>query len=180
MNLKIIKLIFNLIISILKIILPKQKKSVIVKNPETKEKPLSTFKHKNGSEACEKCLAICNTYPGLDKDLKRWFFEQQKDQPSFHISEAGRGEVRQELLFNSGASTAHWLKSAHNFNMALDTFFIDKDGKLTYDKTRYAKIKVPTWINWYGATGSEFYERPHFEVRNWRELKKQGKIQEVE
>lgn len=128
---------------------------------------MSAFKHKNGTTACEKCLAICNTYPGLSTDLKRWFFEQQKAVPSFHISEAGRGKVRQELLYSSGASKAHWGESAHNYNMAIDTFFLI-NGKLSYDKLLYAKLKIPDTINWYGAPGSKFYERPHFEIKGWK------------
>ncbi|HEY5688539.1 MAG TPA: hypothetical protein VIS27_09575 [Yeosuana sp.] len=143
-------------------------------------KPMSTFKHVNGAEACPKCLAICDTYPGINKELKRWFFEQQKDQPSFHISEAGRGKVRQNLLFDAGSSRAKWLESAHNYNVAIDTFFIDKEGKLSYDKDRYAKIKVPNFITWYGAPGSKFYERPHYQIKNWRDLLKDGKLKEVE
>jgi hypothetical protein len=108
----------------------------------------------------------------LNTELKKWFFSTQTTiANNFHISEAGRGRARQELLFSAGASDAHYGESAHNYNQAIDTFFIDKSGKLSYDKLMYAKLgTVPSTINWYGSPGSKFYERPHFEVKGWKTM----------
>lgn len=140
---------------------------------------MSTFRHTNNAGTCPKCLQICNLFPGLNTELKRWFFEQQKIIPSFHVSEAGRGRNRQELLFSSGASNAHYEQSAHNYNCAIDTFFL-VDGKLSYHKLLYAKLKIPATLNWYGSPGSKFYERPHIEIRNWKDLKDQKLVTLVE
>lgn len=95
------------------------------------------------------------------------------------MSEAGRGKVRQELLYSSGASKAHYGESAHNYNCAVDTFFLI-NGKLSYDKLLYTKIKIPDTIYWYGGPYAVFYERPHFEVKDWKDLKNSGSIKLVE
>ena len=30
--------------------------------------------------------------------------------------------------------------------------------------------EVPDFLNWYGMPGSKFYELPHIEVKNWKDL----------
>jgi len=133
----------------------------------------------NGS--CQKCLAIFNQYPGFYKSLQDWFFSVQEKFPSFHIACAGRGQVDQEAAFARGASKAHWLQSSHNFNAAIDTWF-QVNGQYRLDSNLYDQIVglIDPTIDWYGAAGAVFPERPHFEVKGWKAMADGGQIFPVE
>ena len=130
-------------------------------------------KHKNGNTHCPKCLDLFNKYPNFNQMLQTWFFKKQTELKTCHISEAGRGYQAQEAAFTAKTSKAHYGQSAHNYNAAIDIFFIDSHGKLSYDKDNYAPLvfDLPNAINWYGKKGSAFYELPHFEVNGWKSLK---------
>lgn len=138
------------------------------------------MKHDN-SGACAHCLEILNKYPKFDEDLLEWFKSTQKTTPNFHAAEGGRGREAQETDFTHGASKAHYGESAHNFNAALDGFFIVK-GKYNLDEELFRQVAIglPSFIEWYGAVGAKFYERPHFEKCGWRELADAGLISLVE
>ena len=130
-------------------------------------------KHKNGVSPCPKCAELFNKYPNFNQMLQTWFFKKQADLKTCHISEAGRGYAAQLAAFKAKASRAHYGESAHNYNAAIDIFFIDEHGKLSYDKDKYAPLvfDLPNAINWYGKKGSPFYELPHFELNGWRNMK---------
>jgi hypothetical protein len=94
--------------------------------------------HSNSGN-CLGCAKIFNKYDGFYEPLKDWFFKIQAKYPDFHACCAGRGQVDQEAFFAKGASDAHWLSSAHNFNSAVDTFFLI-DGNACFDGHLYNKI----------------------------------------
>lgn len=132
---------------------------------------------------CPGCLFRFNRYPDFHKGLQQWFFETQRYMPEFHVAEAGRGRVTQEMYFNRKASNAHYGESAHNYNCAIDTFF-QIHGEYKLDDYLYSHVVVRLPLNksiiWYGATDAVFKESPHFEVGNWKELRDQGIVKLVE
>ena len=127
-------------------------------------------KHLNGSGPCKKCIEIMNKFPNFDPTLKNWFITKQNQLMNCHISDAGRGKLDQEVYFQRGASKAHYGQSSHNFNAALDIFFIEKDGSLSYADNKYAllTLDLPDDIVWYGAPKAKFPEKPHFELKDWK------------
>lgn len=137
-------------------------------------------KHKN-SGACAKCHEIMYRFGGLYPELGNWFVTLQRNVPTAHISEAGRGEDMQNALFLKKATRARWGHSAHNFNAALDIFELDTPGDL-YNKQWYEENLKPhlaSWLEWYGEPGSSFYELPHVEIRGWKELVQKGLLKLV-
>lgn len=133
------------------------------------------------SGACLGCAKIFNAYPGFYAPLKEWFFNVQEKFPTFHISCAGRGRIEQEAAFHRGASSAHWLESAHSFNAAIDTFF-QVNGNYSLDENLYEEIVkfIDPTIEWYGNPLAKFKELPHFQLRNWRDFVKNGQLRPVE
>lgn len=133
------------------------------------------------SGSCEKCQQIFDTFPGFHQGLRNWFKMVQKQIPTFHCAEAGRGHIEQEKDYAKGASRAWWGESAHNFNCAFDSFFLI-DGKYNLDESNYERVArlLPSSITWYGSATARFYERPHFEISNFRELKARGELKLVE
>lgn len=125
-------------------------------------------RHNNAGYPCPKCEQILKKYPGIDATLYNWFKFNAERVPFIHVSEAGRGRAKQEAFKKEGSSRASYGQSAHNYNMALDIFF-QVNGKLSYDRSLYAKISIFPEIVWYGAPGSKFPELPHFEIKGWRE-----------
>ena len=114
--------------------------------------------------------------------LRSWFVMFQAKHPEAHISCAGRGFTEQEASLSGGMSRATYGKSAHNYGCAIDTFVILPQKDL-YDKDWYEKIlkaELPYHLNWYGAAGAPYYERPHIELRNWKELLARKEIALVE
>lgn len=137
--------------------------------------------HKN-SGSCELCHEIMDRYEGIDYNLKSWFISLQAMHPEAHISEAGRGKAKQEKMLEDGKSRAKFGESAHNFNCAVD-IFVNKRGLYIYDKHWFETVlapKIPTWLTWYGAPGSKFYELPHIEISNWRDLRDKDLVWLVE
>lgn len=138
------------------------------------------MKHQNNG-GCEKCLAFIKRFPGFHKQLLSWFIMLQAKHVEFHISCAGRGEEEQEKLFKKGASRAKFGESAHNYNAALD-LFIFKTGTDLYDKNLFDSVigeELPDYLEWYGKPKSKFFELPHIEVKDWKSLVKEGKLQLV-
>lgn len=133
----------------------------------------------NGS--CSKCREIAFKYAGFDQDLWNWFQMIQAKFPDFHMAEAGRGHIEQELAFNRGASHAHWGESAHNYNAAFDGFWL-VNGKYSLDERLFDLIQpeIPSFIIWYGAPSAPFRERPHYQKFNWRELASKKVLKLVE
>lgn len=138
------------------------------------------MKHDNSGK-CPHCLEIINKYPNFDEDLLSWFQSIQLKFPNFHVAEAGRGRVAQEVDFSRGASRAHYGQSAHNYNVAMDTFFL-VNGEYSLDNDLYLKVTkdLPFFMDWYGAESVKFYERPHFEKIGWEEMARHGLIHLVE
>ncbi len=135
----------------------------------------------NGS--CQKCREIIDRYPGIHPTLLIWFKDLQAGMPNVHTSCAGRGQLDQEAYFLRHASNAHWTKSAHNWNAALDLFNVDeKNPKNLYPDAMFKEIElyVPDWIEWYGAPGEPFKEEPHYQVRGWKDLADKNILKLVE
>lgn len=132
----------------------------------------------NGS--CQKCREIIERYPGFHQGLLKWFQNLQSNMKTVHVSCAGRGQMDQEACFIRGASDAHWTKSAHNWNCALDLFHNEK-GNL-YPATMFKEIElfVTDWIEWYGAKGEKYLEQPHYQVSGWHDLADKNLIKLVE
>lgn len=138
--------------------------------------------HKN-SGRCEQCAKIFNRYPGFHSGLRRWFEEFQAEHPEAHISCAGRGRFDQEAMVLKHASRAHYGKSSHNWNAAIDIFELQGDVANIYERAWFDRVlapEIPHWLNWYGSPGSVFFELPHIEVRAWRTLAQDGKLRLVE
>lgn len=139
------------------------------------------MKHVNNG-ACLKCQSIIGLYPGFHQGLKVWFEELQAKYPEAHVSEAGRGELRQFQLKKNGSSRAAWKQSAHNWNAALDLFCVIEGVDGIYHEPWFNEKlapEIPAWISWYGRKGSPFPELPHVEVRDWRDLAKAGSLKLV-
>ena len=138
------------------------------------------MKHQNNGN-CPKCAEIFDKYPGFNVLLRTWFEEMQKENLGFHISDAGRGKIDQEAYFNRKASLAHFGESAHNFNAAIDTFWLI-GGQYSLSIELYQeKIEpnIPDWLQW-GHYWKGFSELPHFEVKAWKLLREHGAIKAVE
>lgn len=148
--------------------------------------------HKN-TGACPRCAELFDRFPGTtDTKLRAWFEALQKEVPSAHISEAGRGKAAQEKAKSGGFSRAGWGQSAHNYGQAIDIFRMvitpGVGGAKASIRTEYAKPwyeaniapRLEAWLKWYGAPGSTFYELPHIEVADWRQRKERGEIHLVE
>lgn len=138
------------------------------------------MKHENNGK-CKYCQELFDKFPGFHSGLRYWFENVQLHVPDAHISEAGRGAVDQILYQAMALSKAKFGKSAHNYNAAIDVFRNVKGN--IYDKNWYNKSIDPfleDWIEWYGSPGSKFWELPHFEVKDWKALVKQGLLKIVE
>lgn len=139
------------------------------------------MRHQN-TGACSGCVGILDRYPGFHEDLRIWFHAVQIENPDFHVSCAGRGRVEQEAAFYRGASKAHYGRSAHNWNAALDAFQL-KDGKALWERPYFEEVvglNLYPRLKWYGAKDAEFYELPHIEIADWRALSEKGALQLVE
>jgi hypothetical protein len=152
---------------------------------------VATPRHVN-SGACDKCVAILDSFPGLHAGLRNWFLDLQKKDPTAHVSCAGRGKKAQEEAFAAGTSRAHFGQSAHNYNAAIDIFRLTADSQLSYERSWFDHVigkavqtqnehPAPVFkIEWYGQKGSPYFELPHCEVKDWKELVAQGKQKLVE
>lgn len=137
--------------------------------------------HDNSILQCPGCLAKFDKYRGFYMPLKYWFFQMRQKDIRFHCADAGRGKVDQEAFFAKGASKAHYGQSSHNYNIAIDTFFL-VNGAYCLDENLYDAIvsSLDPNISWYGASDAVFKERPHFEWKKWLQLKDAGAISLVE
>jgi len=148
------------------------------------QKGARTMTHHENNGNCPRCEEILNRYPGFHSGLRKWFKDLQARVPTAHASCAGRGKQDQEECVRRGASKAHWSKSAHNWNAAIDIF--EMGGKSTtdlYERDWYHDNLVPYLTDafeWYGAPGAAFSELPHVQVKNWQDLAKSGKLKLVE
>lgn len=137
--------------------------------------------HENNGD-CKKCDEIFNKYPDFYQPIRDWFkITIQAKHPTAHISCAGRGKADQDRCVREGKSRARWKQSAHNYNLAIDIFFLIL-GKADYSKSHYKAIEdnLHDWLNWYGSPGSSYYELPHVEARGWKTLVANGRAKLVE
>ena len=129
--------------------------------------------HSNDPVDCYKCEEIFGIYPGFHAGLKAWFQKVHSKFPDAHISCAGRGRIEQEAAYARGASQAHWGKSAHNYNMAIDLFRLDETVEGHYSLSRkwfeevFAAFPLGDEFYWLGTEGSKFPEIPHVQVMGW-------------
>ncbi len=131
---------------------------------------------------CQKCDRIFDLYSGFNPELRTWFKAIQLDHEDLHISSAGRGKMEQEALYCRGASRSHYGQSAHSFNAAIDVFFLI-NGKYSLDQMKFSIVieaNLYPAFTWFGAPHSVYYERPHIEIKNWKELSAQGILKLVE
>jgi hypothetical protein len=122
-------------------------------------------------------MMIMDRYNGVHPPLRKWFEAFQEKHPEAHISCGARGQVEQEMLFQKKATRAHFGQSSHNYGAALDLFEISAGSSDIYSKAWFEAIlapNLPDWIEWYGRPGASFYELPHIEVKQWKDLVAQG------
>jgi hypothetical protein len=131
---------------------------------------------------CPKCVEIFDRFPGAHQGLRTWFFQEiQKKTPDAHVSCVGRGRADQEDAFKKGTSKAQYGQSAHNYNVAIDIFKLHLNGaewprdwfkaNVGPAVARHNQSGADFKLNWYGAPGSKFFELPHVEILNWRDIK---------
>lgn len=140
------------------------------------------IKHQNNGQ-CLKCVHIRNQYEFFYVPLWAWFVDFQRTHPEAHISCAGRGMVDQEAAYQRKATRARWRYSSHNYGAALDLFVITPGESNIYPVAWFNQVlspELPAWINWYGRKGSPFFELPHVEISDWRDLVASGDLQLVE
>ena len=141
------------------------------------------LKHTNDGR-CKKCQEIMDTFPGFYQPLREWFTETQLLYlPEVHVSEAGRGEEKQEADFKAKTSKAHYGQSAHNYNCALDLFELATGPTDIYNEKWFKEKLAPVLsieIDWYGRPGSVFRELPHIEHKGWKDLVASGELKLVE
>ena len=138
--------------------------------------------HSNSGH-CDYCQKVMNRYPGFHQTLRAWFESFQAAHPEAHMSCAGRGRQDQEAAFIRRASKAHYGKSAHNYNAAMDIFKWAATVEEMYAIEWFENTVKPALtsnLDWYGKPHAPFYERPHIEIANWEELLKQGSLKLVE
>lgn len=127
------------------------------------------------------CDTLFGKYPDFDPGLRGWFDSKRETFFDLHISCAGRGRVEQNALFARGATKAHYTKSAHNYNAALD-LWQNVLGAYVLDPEYFAKVMAdldPAY-EWYGAPGSEFFELPHIQLSTWKRRVADGSLTLVE
>lgn len=139
-------------------------------------------KHENNGK-CSKCEEIFARYPAFHKQLKEWFFALQANIPNCHIAYAGRGKIEQDQFFAKGASKAKWGESPHNYGLAIDVFELSIIGA-RWDLNWYRSIinpevKKTDWLE-HGLDWQKFRDAPHIQIKNWRELVKNGSAKLVE
>lgn len=136
--------------------------------------------HTNNGK-CAKCAEIMDEFCGLHPVVRDFIEKCQAKYPEFHVSDACRGYLEQELYFKRGASLAHYGESSHNYGCGADTFFLI-DGAYSLSIEDYEKkIKpmIPDTIAW-GHEWPHFRETPHFELKAWKTLRDQGLAKLVE
>jgi hypothetical protein len=142
---------------------------------------MSAPKHANTGR-CPKCAATFDRYPGAHPGLRSWFVALQLAHPEAHISDAGRGAVRQEEYYYRGATRAHWTESSHNWNAAIDIFEL-RAGVAKWDQAWFDRVVDPALtvdLLWYGKPRAKFRELPHVEVKGWKILASKGLLKLVE
>lgn len=135
----------------------------------------------NGS--CDYCQKVMNRYPDFSPLLRQWFVELQKKNPEAHTSCAGRGRMDQEAAFIRRSSRAHYGKSSHNFNAAIDLFKWAATIEGMYDRDWFEKVvasALTSELDWYGKPNASFYELPHVELKDWKTLVEAGLLKIVE
>lgn len=145
---------------------------------------MNSAHHVNDGD-CPKCDEIIDLYEDFDEALRLWFKYFQSRHPEAHCSCAGRGKAMQEAYVASakGLSKAHYGRSAHNYNAALDIFVMLKDNPNIYEPKWFTEVLKPnleSWMTWYGEPDSDFFELPHVELKDWVELVNEGHLQLVE
>lgn len=138
--------------------------------------------HTNEPGLCPKCEELFDAYPGFHEELRTWFNALRVEHPEAHISKAGRGKVEQDALFARGATRARYGQSAHNVNAALD-LWENREGVYTLSQIWFHGVIAPALypsLEWYGKPGSSFYELPHVELKNWKDLVSSGQLKPVE
>lgn len=127
-------------------------------------------------DACAKCQEIFDAYPNFHTGLRLWFASVRSKFFDAHVSCAGRGRIAQEEAFARRATHAHYGKSAHNYNLALDMFRLDPttEGHYSLDlrwfESVFEAFPLGDAFTWYGAPGSPFKELPHIQVAQWYNL----------
>ena len=140
--------------------------------------------HKNNGD-CPHCDTLFDKFTGFHSGLRSLFKSFQKEHPEAHVSCAGRGHFEQQRCFMNKVSDAKWGQSAHNFNAAIDLFESSGDRDNLYEAVWFSKVVRP-WIaqysefEWYGSPGSSYFELPHIQVRNWKDLVRSGLLTPVE
>lgn len=138
--------------------------------------------HTNLQSDCPGCSLVFAKYPGFNSMLADWFDGIRATHSDAHVSCAGRGRIDQEAAFARGASKAHYGQSSHNYNAAIDLWQM-LNGVYTLDQQWFNDLigmHLTDELKWYGVPGSAFFELPHVEVADWRNMAKTGTLTLVE
>lgn len=138
-------------------------------------------KHINSGN-CQKCEEILNKYGGTHKKLKEWFKDKQSKNYSLHCSCSGRDRIAQNLNHVNGNSNAEFGKSPHNYkpSLAIDIFFTDaRYPNDIYPIKLFEEImeSLDEGLEWFGSKESKYYELPHIQLKNWKTLIKDDKLE---
>jgi hypothetical protein len=142
------------------------------------------MKHENNGR-CERCHSLIYLYPNPHISLVKWFLDIQSNFPEIHTSCLGRGAFEQNDFYRKGKSAALYGASPHNYNAAMDVWFL-VNGIYVSDKTLYKEKlsgKVPDYLRWpisYFRNGNIYTDWPHVEVKDWKNLVSKGILKLVD
>lgn len=143
---------------------------------------MAAVKHTN-DKACKKCEEIFNKYKNFHQPLQEWFKKLQQIIPECHIAYAGRGKAEQDDFFAKGTSKAKWTESPHNYGLAIDVFELTIGGArwdtIWYKERINPEVKKTDWLE-HGLDWPKFKDAPHIQLKNWKDLVKNGSAKLVE
>lgn len=132
---------------------------------------------------CDK-TRLGNPDPHVCHPLLREFWEElvkalQKRQYPCYAHNALRTFAEQNNLFNKGVSKARGGQSPHNFGMAVDIVYFNREWKLTHKEwaviglvgkevARRRNIKITWGGDW------DFYDPAHWQLADWKERARKG------
>lgn len=144
--------------------------------------PKKKIIHINCDGPCPKCEEIFNKFPDKNMELYNWFNQLRLKVKTAHIAYAGRGKEEQNYFYEKKTSKAKWGESPHNYNLAIDIFELTQTGA-RFDVSWYQSSIIPEAIKAgfdCGGLWKSFKDWPHIEIKNWKQVVKDGKAKLVE
>jgi hypothetical protein len=109
----------------------------------------------------------------------------QLSDPEIHLSTFGRGAFDQRDCYKKGSSAAQFGESPHNYNAAVDVWFLVNGVYVADEKLYKEKLsgKIPDHLQWpisYFRNGKVTIDWPHVQARDWKELVSKGILKLVD